>query len=211
MRTAVDHAGAERALLMLARGRERRIAAEATTSNDTVMVHLCDEPVTGSLLPETVLRYVLHSRESVILDDASILNPFSTDPYIARRHARSVFCLPLMHQEIHRGALSREPCSSRLRAGSHRGAQAARVTGSHLAREFAALSRSRRSRRQDPTPGRRQRSGHLHLEPRRRHRRRERSVSAHAAIRPPGYRFGSLALDRSDADRVARARRTRRG
>ena len=99
MRTAVDHAGAERVLLMLARGREQRIAAEATTSNDTVMVHLCDEPVTGSLLPETMLRYVLHSRESVILDDASILNPFSTDPFIARRHARSVFCLPLMEAD----------------------------------------------------------------------------------------------------------------
>ena len=105
MRTAVDHAGAERALLMLARGREQRIAAEATTSDDTVMVHLCDEPVTGSLLPETVLRHVLHSRESVILDDASILNPFSTDPYIARRHARSVFCLPLMHQAKFIGVL----------------------------------------------------------------------------------------------------------
>jgi PAS domain S-box-containing protein len=105
MRTAVDHAGAERALLMLARGREQRIAAEATTSDDTVMVHLCDEPVTGSLLPETVLRHVLHSRESVILDDASILNPFSTDPYIARRRARSVFCLPLMHQAKFIGVL----------------------------------------------------------------------------------------------------------
>ena len=61
-------------------------------------VRLCDEPVTGSLLPETILRHVLHTRESVILDDAAVPNPFSTDPYIAQRHARSVFCLPLMNQ-----------------------------------------------------------------------------------------------------------------
>jgi PAS domain S-box-containing protein len=98
MRTAVKHAGAQRALLILSGGTEQRIAAEATTANDTVMVHLCDEPVTGSLLPETVLRYVLQTRESVILDDAGILNPFSADPYIAQRHARSVFCLPLLNQ-----------------------------------------------------------------------------------------------------------------
>ena len=98
MRTAVKHAGAERALLILSREAEQRIAAEATTSHDTVMVDLCDGPVTGSLLPETVLHYVLHTRESVILDDAAVLNPFSTDPYIAQRHARSVFCLPLMNQ-----------------------------------------------------------------------------------------------------------------
>jgi PAS domain S-box-containing protein len=98
MRTAVKHAGAERALLILSREVEQRIAAEATTSNGTVMVHLCDEPVTGFLLPESVLRYVLQTRESVILDDAAVLNPFSTDPYIAQRHARSVFCLPLTNQ-----------------------------------------------------------------------------------------------------------------
>jgi PAS domain S-box-containing protein len=98
MRTAVEHAGAERALLVLSREGGQRIAAEAITSHGTVMVHLCDAPVSGSLLPETVLHYVLHSRESVILDDAAVVNPFSTDPYIAQRHARSVFCLPLTNQ-----------------------------------------------------------------------------------------------------------------
>jgi PAS domain S-box-containing protein len=34
----------------------------------------------------------------VILDDAAILNPFSADPYIVERRARSMFCLPLMNQ-----------------------------------------------------------------------------------------------------------------
>jgi PAS domain S-box-containing protein len=98
MRTAVEHAGAERALLILSREAEQRIAAEAKAGNDTVTVHLCDEPATASLLPETVLRHVLRTRESVILDDAAILNPFSTDPYVAQRHARSIFCLPLTNQ-----------------------------------------------------------------------------------------------------------------
>src|SRR5262245_29353217 len=98
MRTAVEHAGAERALLMLAREAGPRIAAEATASNDRVVVRLCDEPVTGSLLAETILRHVVHTRDNVILDDASAPNPFSTDPYIARRQPRSVFCLPLMNQ-----------------------------------------------------------------------------------------------------------------
>jgi PAS domain S-box-containing protein len=105
MRSAVEHAGAERALLVLSREAGQRIAAEATTSNDTVMVRLCDDPVTGSLLPETVLRHVLHTRESVILDDAAATNPFSADPYIVRRQARSVFCLPLMNQAKFIGAL----------------------------------------------------------------------------------------------------------
>src|SRR5262249_24044780 len=105
MRTAVEHAGAERALLILWRERGQRIAAEATTGNDAVLVRLYDEPVTGSLLPETVLHHVLHTRESVVLDDAAAPNPFSADPYIARGQARSVFCLPLMNQAKFIGAL----------------------------------------------------------------------------------------------------------
>ena len=48
MRTAIEHAGAERALLMLSRQAGQRIVAEATTSSDTVSVQLIDEPVTAS-------------------------------------------------------------------------------------------------------------------------------------------------------------------
>ena len=98
LRTTVEHAGAERALLILSREAEHRIAAEATSRNGAVVVQLRDEPVAGSLLPEAVLRYVVQNRESVILDDAAVLNPFSTDPYVAQRHPRSVFCVPLMNQ-----------------------------------------------------------------------------------------------------------------
>jgi PAS domain S-box-containing protein len=99
MRMAVKHAGAERALLILLREGQRRIAAEAKAGGDgTVIVHLCDEPASGSQMPETVLRHVLQTRESVILDDAAVPNPFSADPYIIQHGAHSVFCLPLMNQ-----------------------------------------------------------------------------------------------------------------
>src|SRR5262249_1908107 len=40
MRTALAHAGASRGLLLLPHGAEQRIAAEATTSGDTVSVRL---------------------------------------------------------------------------------------------------------------------------------------------------------------------------
>ena len=41
MRTAVEHAGAERALLILSREAEQRIVAEATASNGTVDRFAC--------------------------------------------------------------------------------------------------------------------------------------------------------------------------
>src|SRR6516164_7297233 len=98
MRTALEQAGAERGLLILSRGAEQRIAAEATTDGDLVTVHLRDEDVAATVLPESVLHYVLRTRESVILDDASSHNSFSADPYIVESYLRSILCLPLINQ-----------------------------------------------------------------------------------------------------------------
>ena len=40
----------------------------------------------------------MRTQESLILADASEQNPFSSDPYIRRHHARSILCLPLINQ-----------------------------------------------------------------------------------------------------------------
>jgi GAF domain-containing protein len=95
---AVEHAGAERGLLILPRGNELRIEAEATTGRDTVPVRLRQEGVSGSELPESVLHYVIPTQEPVMLDDASAQNLFSADAYLRQTHARSVICLPLVKQ-----------------------------------------------------------------------------------------------------------------
>ncbi|MEA3142630.1 MAG: hypothetical protein QOK23_4799, partial [Gammaproteobacteria bacterium] len=98
MHTAMEQAGAERALLIMPRGTEPCIAAEATASGDTVTVRLVDEAVTEPVLPESVLHYVLRTREIVILDDAAAQSPFGVDSYIRQRQARSILCLPLLNQ-----------------------------------------------------------------------------------------------------------------
>ena len=98
MRTAIEHAGAERGLLILRRGVEQRIEAEATTSGDTIIVRSGEASVAEATVPQSIIHYVLRTEESVILDDASVQNPFSTDDYIRQQHARSVLCLPLIKQ-----------------------------------------------------------------------------------------------------------------
>src|SRR5258706_4417024 len=98
LRIAVEHAGAERGLLILFPGDEPRIAAEATTGRGQVEVTLRQSAPSAAELPESVLHYVIRTRESVILDDALAQNPFSADEYIYQKHARSVLCLPLVKQ-----------------------------------------------------------------------------------------------------------------
>ena len=98
MRTAIEHAGAERGLLILPRGLEQWIAAEATTGGDSIIVRLPEASLTQATVPESIVHYVARTQQSVILDDASARNPFSTDPYIREHHARSMLCLPLVNQ-----------------------------------------------------------------------------------------------------------------
>jgi PAS domain S-box-containing protein len=98
LRIAVEHAGAERGLLMLFPGNEPRIVAEAKTGRGHVDVTLRQTAASSDELPESVLHYVIRTRESVILDDALVQNPFSSDEYICQKHARSVLCLPLVKQ-----------------------------------------------------------------------------------------------------------------
>ena len=128
MRTAIAQAGAERGLLILTRAAEPRIEAEAMTGGDAVIVHTRDETVNPSVLPASVLHYVLCTREGVILDDATTQPAFAADPYIRERQARSILCLSLGRpDQAHRRVVPREqPGPPRLRPGPTRGLQRSR-------------------------------------------------------------------------------------
>jgi PAS domain S-box-containing protein len=96
LRIAIEHAGAERGLLILFLGDEPRIAAEATAGRGQVEVTLRQTAAAPVELPESVLHTVIRTRESVILDDATAQNPFLADEYICQKRTRSILCLPLV-------------------------------------------------------------------------------------------------------------------
>jgi PAS domain S-box-containing protein len=99
MRAAIEHAGAERGLLVVPQGDELQTKAEATTtSGEDIAVRLGDGAHAAPALPESLVRYVMRTREIVILADASIQAPFSADPYIVKCRAHSILCLPLINQ-----------------------------------------------------------------------------------------------------------------
>jgi len=98
MRTALEHAGAERGLLIVMHGGVQRLEAEATTDRDAITVKLRRACISADELPESLLQHVVRTRQSVILDDASAQGVFFSDPYIRRKRVRSLLCLPLIKQ-----------------------------------------------------------------------------------------------------------------
>ena len=115
MRIALEHAGAGRGLLILLRGDEPRIEAEATTGHGGIEVAVRQTAVTPSDLPQSALHYMLRTRERVLLDDASVGNLYSEDEYVRQKSPESILCLPIVKQTKLVGALYLEnnltPCA----------------------------------------------------------------------------------------------------
>jgi len=98
MTIALENAGADRGLLILPADDAHLIQAEAQATGDRVDVVLCQTPISGATCPESLVRYVIRTHDSVILDDASRPNLFSDDNYLRGRHTKSILCLPLIKQ-----------------------------------------------------------------------------------------------------------------
>jgi PAS domain S-box-containing protein len=96
MTIALQNAGADRGLLILPNKSDYRIEAEARTEGERIV--LSYDASAGLAAPESIIRYVMRTRESVIVGDATKQNLFSEDPYLGLRRPRSILCLPLTRQ-----------------------------------------------------------------------------------------------------------------
>ncbi len=102
---AIQNTGADRGVLILPAGDEFLIQAEARTTGDQIEVAMRAEPIDAIVCPQSIVRHVIRTQESVILDDASKPNPFSGDDYLRDRKPKSVVCLPFINQRELAGIL----------------------------------------------------------------------------------------------------------
>jgi PAS domain S-box-containing protein len=99
MRAAIEHAGAERGLLISPQSEGLRIDAEAIAHDKDVAVQVGESNARATVaLPESLIRYTIRTQEAAIFDDALSQSPFSADPYIVQCRGRSILCLPLINQ-----------------------------------------------------------------------------------------------------------------
>lgn len=98
MRVAVENAGAQRGLLLLMNDGRLRVAAEQRPGESQVLAG-GDAPLEGDRrLSVAVVNFVLRTRQSVVLDDATREGLFTADHYVIDARPRSVLCAPLMHR-----------------------------------------------------------------------------------------------------------------
>jgi PAS domain S-box-containing protein len=104
MTIALQSAGADRGLLLLPYQGEYRIEAEALLSDERVTIRR--GPAVNSHIPETLIRYVARTQESVIVNDVTKPNLLSNDEYLkGSQQPRSLLCLPILRQGASGGLL----------------------------------------------------------------------------------------------------------
>ncbi|MEG3989864.1 AAA family ATPase [Microcoleus sp. S28C3] len=104
MKTAIENAGAQKGFLILDKGGNWAIEAEAAVERDriTIMQSIpldSVDPATGiPLLSTAIVNYVARSHENVVLNNATDEGQFTRDSYITATQPKSILCTPLLNQ-----------------------------------------------------------------------------------------------------------------
>jgi predicted ATPase/signal transduction histidine kinase/tRNA A-37 threonylcarbamoyl transferase component Bud32 len=104
MKIVIENAGAEKGCLILEKQGQWLIEAQGVVNSDDVTV-LRSIPISSktvsqetSKLSDAVINYVVHTQESVVLNNAAQEGQFRYDPYIMTNKPKSILCTPLLYQ-----------------------------------------------------------------------------------------------------------------
>jgi len=104
MKTVIENAGAQKGFLILDKGGNWAIEAEAALECDRITIMQSTpvdsvDPATGiPLLSTAIVNYVARSHENVVLNNATNEGQFTRDSYIATTQPKSILCTPLLNQ-----------------------------------------------------------------------------------------------------------------
>jgi PAS domain S-box-containing protein len=99
LRLALEHAGAQKACMLLAH--DKRLYLEAIASVDGSASKRVSPPApleTTDEVPESIIQFVGRTKEPLVLADATREDVFTQDPYVKRLQPLSVLCLPIIHR-----------------------------------------------------------------------------------------------------------------
>ncbi|MEG4859064.1 AAA family ATPase [Microcoleus sp. K1-B6] len=101
----LENAAAQKVVLLLLKNDILCIEATGTHGEDTVTL-LPSIPVENRQdVPLSVINYVHRSQKHLVLDNATVAEPFKVDTYIQKYQPKSILCLPIIYQSQRRGII----------------------------------------------------------------------------------------------------------
>jgi predicted ATPase/signal transduction histidine kinase len=101
----LENAAAQKVVLLLLKNDILCIEATGNFAEDQVTL-LPSIPVENRQdVPVSVINYVHRSQKHLVLDNATVAEPFKVDTYIQKYQPKSILCLPIIYQSQRRGII----------------------------------------------------------------------------------------------------------
>ncbi|MCC3408596.1 MAG: AAA family ATPase [Microcoleus sp. PH2017_10_PVI_O_A] len=101
----LENAAAQKVVLLLLKNNVLCIEATGTLGEDRVTL-LPSIPVESCQdVPVSVINYVHRSQKHLVLNNATVAEPFNGDAYIGKYQPKSILCLPIIYQSQRRGII----------------------------------------------------------------------------------------------------------
>uniref|UniRef100_UPI00403E99A2 AAA family ATPase n=1 Tax=Microcoleus sp. TaxID=44472 RepID=UPI00403E99A2 len=101
----LENAAAQKVVLLLLKKDILCIEATGSFAEDKVIL-LPSIPVENRQdVPLSVINYVHRSQKHLVLDNATVAEPFKVDTYIQKYQPKSILCLPMIYQSQRRGII----------------------------------------------------------------------------------------------------------
>jgi predicted ATPase/serine phosphatase RsbU (regulator of sigma subunit)/tRNA A-37 threonylcarbamoyl transferase component Bud32 len=97
MHIVIENAGAETGFLLLPKQEQWFIEAEGQVDSHEVKV-LQSLSIDNQQIAETLIHYVVRTKENVVLNNASLEGQFACDAHMISQRPQSVLCAPLVNQ-----------------------------------------------------------------------------------------------------------------
>lgn len=98
LKTMLEHAGAQRGILILERRGSLFVEAEADVEREDVRFPKEENVEESGRLSREIVRYVARTEQSIVLDEASADRLFARDPYVVEHELKSVLATPILYQ-----------------------------------------------------------------------------------------------------------------
>lgn len=104
MEILLENVGAQKGFFIMEKNDVRYIEAEISAGEDEKILQSIPVANSGSLA-ESVVNYVYHTREVVMLDDATQNVLFANDDYIKANKSKSILCVPILNRDKLQGII----------------------------------------------------------------------------------------------------------
>ncbi|MEM6751848.1 MAG: AAA family ATPase [Cyanobacteria bacterium P01_C01_bin.38] len=96
LQTVIENAGAEKAALIFLK--EDNFSLEAIANKDSGVTHLSIPYEISKDIPVKLINYVKHSLKTIVFDNLTFKNDFTTDKYLIQQQPKSFLCTPILKQ-----------------------------------------------------------------------------------------------------------------